>query len=73
MVLCLQQILQKEEITKSLDVAAVKAPAIQKETAHDDTDSNTNSAYQETDSSDCNVVTEIDLIGNHISPRIGMI
>ena len=28
----------KEEITKSLDVAAVKAPAIQKETAHDDTD-----------------------------------
>ena len=36
--LCLQQILQKEEITKSLDVAAVKAPAIQKETAHDDND-----------------------------------
>ena len=36
--LCLQQILQKEVITKSLDVAAVKAPAIQKETAHDDTD-----------------------------------
>ena len=27
----------KEEITKSLDVAAVKAPAIQKETAQDDT------------------------------------
>ena len=37
MVLCLQQILQKEEITKSLDVAAFKAPAIQKETAQDDT------------------------------------
>ena len=34
---CLQQILQKEEITKSLDVAAFKAPAIQKETAQDDT------------------------------------
>ena len=38
MVLCLQQILQKEEITKSLHVEAVKAPAIQKETAHDDTE-----------------------------------
>ena len=38
MVLCLQQILQKEEITKSLDDEAVKAPAIQNEKAHDDID-----------------------------------
>ena len=35
--LCLQQILQKEEITQGLNVKAVKAPAIQKETAQDDT------------------------------------
>ena len=43
-------------------MAAVKAPAIQKETAHDDTDSNTNSANQETDGSDCKVVTIVVLV-----------